>query len=118
MGFPNIPSPLWTPRPVRHLHGPDDHALLFRYGRILRDRDRVDQSAGVPVHDACVQDDPRNGPIYPSYIPKTDSDGNDIAGVRLPDLTVRLRPTPAGVALGAWANDGCERPASSSVRED
>src|SRR6185503_18914892 len=36
-------------------------------------------------------------------------DGNDIAGVRLPDVTVPLA-TYTGWALraGAWANDGCE----------
>ncbi|HEX9145324.1 MAG TPA: alpha/beta hydrolase domain-containing protein [Candidatus Binatia bacterium] len=50
-----------------------------------------------------------NGPIYPSFVPKTDSDGNDIAGVRLPDVTVPLA-TYTGWALrrGAQANDGCE----------
>ena len=55
------------------------------------------------------QDNPLNGPIYPSWIPKTDGDGNDIAGVRLPDVTVPLA-TYTGWALrsGAWANDGCE----------
>jgi hypothetical protein len=51
----------------------------------------------------------RNGPLYPSFVPKTDSDGNDIAGVRLPDVTVPLA-TYTGWALrrGAHANDGCE----------
>jgi len=50
-----------------------------------------------------------NGPIYPSFVPRTDSDGNDIAGVRLPDVTVPLA-TYTGWALrrGAQANDGCE----------
>jgi len=50
-----------------------------------------------------------NGPIYPSFVPITDSDGNDIAGVRLPDVTVPLA-TYTGWALrrGAQANDGCE----------
>jgi hypothetical protein len=50
-----------------------------------------------------------NGPIYPSFVPRTDSDGNDIAGVRLPDVTVPLA-TYTGWALrrGIWANDGCE----------
>ena len=50
-----------------------------------------------------------NGPLYPSFVPTTDSDGNDIAGVRLPDVTVPLA-TYTGWALrsGAWANDGCE----------
>ena len=48
-------------------------------------------------------------PIYPSFAPKTDSDGNDIAGVRLPDVTVPLA-TYTGWALrrGAQADDGCE----------
>jgi hypothetical protein len=50
-----------------------------------------------------------NGPIYPSFVPRTDNDGNDIAGVRLPDVTVPLA-TYTGWALrrGAQANDGCE----------
>ena len=50
-----------------------------------------------------------NGPIYPSFAPKTDSDGNDIAGVRLPDVTVPLATyTGWGLRSGAQANDGCE----------
>jgi len=50
-----------------------------------------------------------NGPIYPSFAPTTDSDGNDIAGLKLVDVTVPLA-TYTGWALrrGAWANDGCE----------
>ena len=50
-----------------------------------------------------------NGPIYPSFVPTTDSDGNDIAGLRLVDVTVPLA-TYTGWALrsGVWANDGCE----------
>jgi hypothetical protein len=32
------------------------------------------------------------GAIYPTYVPKTDEDGNDIAGIRLPDLTVPRFP--------------------------
>src|SRR4030095_7349782 len=45
----------------------------------------------------------------PSFVPKTDGDGNEIAGIRLPDVTVPLR-TYSGWSLrsGAWANDGCE----------
>jgi hypothetical protein len=55
------------------------------------------------------QDNRANGPIYPSFVPKTDSDGNDIAGLRLPDVTVPLA-TYTGWALrsGPQANDGCE----------
>jgi alpha/beta hydrolase family protein len=50
-----------------------------------------------------------NGPIYPSFVPITDSDGNDIPGLRLPDVTVPLA-TYTGWALrsGVWHNDGCE----------
>jgi hypothetical protein len=56
-----------------------------------------------------IFNNPANGPIYPSYVPKTDADGNDIAGVRLPDVTVPLA-TYTGWALrsGPQANDGCE----------
>ena len=62
-----------------------------------------------PVFSAPYQDNPANGPIYPSFVPKTDSDGNDIAGVRLPDVTVPLA-TYTGWALraGPQASDGCE----------
>jgi hypothetical protein len=42
-------------------------------------------------------------------VPKTDPDGNDIAGIRLPELTVPLATyTGWGLRRGAWANDGCE----------
>jgi hypothetical protein len=42
-------------------------------------------------------------------VPKTDSDGNDIAGIRLPELTVPLATyTGWGLRSGMWANDGCE----------
>ena len=62
-----------------------------------------------PVITPPYEDNPANGPIYPSYVPKVDSDGNDIAGIRLPELTVPLA-TYTGWALrsGVWANDGCE----------
>ena len=50
-----------------------------------------------------------NGPVYPSFVPKTDKDGNDIAGVRLPDVTVPLATyTGWGLRSGPQANDGCE----------
>ena len=55
------------------------------------------------------EDNPLNGPIYPSFVPKTDSDGNDIAGVRLPDVTVPLATyTGWGLRSGVWHDDGCE----------
>ena len=50
-----------------------------------------------------------NGPVYPSFVPKTDSDGNDIAGVRLVDVTVPLATyTGWGLRSGPQASDGCE----------
>jgi hypothetical protein len=63
-----------------------------------------------PLFTAPYQDNPLNGPIYPSFVSKTDSDGNEIAGVRLPDVTVPLA-TYTGWALrsGPQANDGCEQ---------
>jgi hypothetical protein len=59
--------------------------------------------------DKAMPDVSVNGPVYPSFVPKTDSDGNDIAGVRLPDVTVPLATyTGWGLRRGAQANDGCE----------
>ena len=62
-----------------------------------------------PVITPPYEDNPANGPIYPSYVPKNDDDGNEIAGIRLPELTVPLA-TYTGWALraGPHANDGCE----------
>jgi len=61
-----------------------------------------------PVITLPYEDNPLNGPIYPTFVPKT-SDGNEIAGIRLPELTVPLA-TYTGRALraGVYANDGCE----------
>lgn len=62
-----------------------------------------------PVMTPPYEDNSANGPIYPSYVPKVDSDGNDIAGIRLPELTVPLATyTGWGLRSGKWANDGCE----------
>ena len=62
-----------------------------------------------PLVSPPMEDNPANGPIYPSFVPKTDRDGNDIAGIRLADVTVPVA-TYTGWALrsGVWANDGCE----------
>jgi hypothetical protein len=85
-GFPNIPGVTYTGlKTTRYLLAP---------GADLK---------------APYQDNPANGPIYPSFIPRTDADGNDIAGIRLPRISVPLA-TYTGWALrsGAWADDGCE----------
>jgi hypothetical protein len=99
MGFPSIPNVTYT--------GLKTTRYLFNYGPDY-------YTTGVPtINPPAItppyEDNPLNGPIYPSFIPKTDSDGNDIAGVRLPDVTVPLA-TYTGWALraGPQANDGCE----------
>ena len=93
VGFPNIPGVTYT--------GLKTTRYLLDYGaELLRDRHRDDQPAACSR--APYQDNPANGPIYPSYVPKTDSDGNEIAGVRLPDVTVPLA-TYTGWALRAGA---------------
>jgi len=62
-----------------------------------------------PVRAPPYEDNLFNGPIYPSYVPKVDTDGNDLAGIRLPELTVPLATyTGWGLRSGVWANDGCE----------
>ena len=47
------------------------------------------------------------GTPYPVFVPKTDPDGNDIAGVRVPDVAVPLA-TYTGWALRADGLDGCD----------
>src|SRR5206468_4344129 len=50
------------------------------------------------------------GSPYPVFVPKTDSDGNDLAGIRLPDVAVPLA-TYTGWALRAFppgADDGAD----------
>jgi hypothetical protein len=50
------------------------------------------------------------GTPYPALVPKTDTDGNDLAGIRLPEVAVPLA-TYTGWALRAFpagANDGCD----------
>jgi hypothetical protein len=99
VGFPNIPGVTYNGlKTTRYLldYGPDYYTLGI-------------PTINPPLVTPPYQQNPSNGPIYPSYVPTTDRDGNDIAGVRLPDVTVPLA-TYTGWALraGAWANDGCE----------
>jgi hypothetical protein len=50
------------------------------------------------------------GTPYPALVPKTDADGNDMAGVRLPDVVAPIA-TYTGWALRAepaGANNGCD----------
>jgi hypothetical protein len=99
VGFPTIPGVTYTGlKSTRYLlnYGPD----FYRTGIMT-----INPPAIVPP----MFENPKNGPIYPTYVPKTDEDGNDIAGIRLPDVTVPLA-TYTGWSLrgGAQANDGCE----------
>ena len=98
-GFPNIPGVTYT--------GLKSTRYRFNYGPNFF-------ATGVmttypPVVSSPIFDNPANGPIYPSFVPKVDPDGNEIAGIRLPDVRVPIR-TYSGWSLrsGAWANDGCE----------
>ena len=98
-GFPQIPGVAYS--------GFKTTRYLLNYGPNF-------YSTGIPtinppVFAAPYQDNPANGPIYPSFVPKTDADGNDIAGLRLPEVQVPLA-TYTGWALRAAPhnNDGCE----------
>jgi hypothetical protein len=99
VGFPSIPGVTYTGLKTtryRFNYGPNF------YGTFV-------PTINPPVITPPYEDNPKNGPIYPSYVPKTDSDGNDIAGIRLPELTVPLATyTGWGLRSGVWANDGCE----------
>jgi len=99
VGFPHIPGVTYT--------GLETTRYRLNYGPTY-------YSNGIPTYNPPIvfspfENNPKNGPIYPSWVPKTDADGNDIAGVRLADVTVPLA-TYTGWALrsGVWANDGCE----------
>jgi hypothetical protein len=47
------------------------------------------------------------GSPYPVFVPKTDADGNDIAGIRMPEVAVPVA-TYTGWALRADGLDGCD----------
>ncbi len=98
-GFPRIPGITYT--------GFKTTRYLLNYGKDF-------YVTGIPTMNPPAfnppyQDNPSNGPIYPSFVPKTDVDGNDIAGVRLPEVQVPLA-TYTGWALRAAPHndDGCE----------
>ena len=99
VGFPKIPGVTYTGlKSTRYLlnYGPD----FYRNGIM---------TINPPAITPPMFENPKNGPVYPTYVPKTDEDGNDIAGIRLPDVTVPLA-TYTGWALrsGTQAGDGCE----------
>jgi hypothetical protein len=89
VGFPTIPGVTFNGR----LHEGD----LFDYG--------LSAARGV----LTVIPPRRIGAPYPVLVPKTDADGNDIAGVRQVEIAVPLA-TFTGWALrrGAASGDGCD----------
>jgi hypothetical protein len=100
VGFPTIPGVMYT--------GLKSTGYLFNYGPRYQTLGIMD--INPPVITPPYQDNSANGPIYPSFIPKTDNDGNDIACIRLPDVAVPLA-TFTGWSLRApefGGPDGCE----------
>jgi hypothetical protein len=98
-GFPHIPGVTYTGfKTTRYLlnYGPNFYATGI-------------PTINPPTFEPPYQDNPVNGPIYPSFVPKTDADGNDIAGVRLPEVQAPLA-TYTGWAIRAAPqnDDGCE----------
>ncbi len=95
-GFPNIPG--------------------VTYNGILHTGDLWD--FGPKFDDGIVTVMPPNslGTPYPALVPKTDADGNDIAGIRVPDVAAplatfagwALRATPPGETGNATLIDGCD----------
>lgn len=99
MGFPGIPGVTYS--------GLMTTRYLFNYGpRFAQGIMDLNPPTVTPPY----QNNPLNGPIYNNMIPKTDADGNEMAGVRLPELVVPLN-TYTGWALRSaqfGLDDGCE----------
>ncbi|HWY49382.1 MAG TPA: alpha/beta hydrolase domain-containing protein [Bryobacteraceae bacterium] len=90
VGFPNIPGVIYNGR----IHTGD----LLNFG--------PDFAQGI----LDVLPPLLIGTPYPALVPATDTDGNDVAGIRLPDIAVPLA-TYTGWGLRAFpagANDGCD----------
>jgi hypothetical protein len=90
VAFPNIPGVTYNGR----LHTGD----LFDFGP------QFDQGVLSILPPKLL------GTPYPVLVPKTDADGNDIAGIRLPEVAAPLA-TYTGWGLRAYpaeANDGCD----------
>jgi hypothetical protein len=98
-GFPRIPGVTYA--------GLKTTRYLLNYGPNF-------YKTGIPTINPPTiappyQDNPVNGPIYPSFVPRTNADGNDVAGIHLPEVQAPLA-TYTGWALRAAPqnDDGCE----------
>ena len=103
-GFPEIPGVTYT--------GLKTTRYRFDYGPNF-------YATGIPTINPPVitppyEDNPANGPIYPTFVPKTDKDGNEIAGVRLPELEVPLATYTAWRALAGDVDRASNRGPSSA----
>ncbi len=90
VGFPNIPG--------------------VTYNGLMTTRDLYDFGPMFDQGILTVLPPAPTGVVYPGLVPRTDSDGNDIAGIRLPEVAAPLA-TYTGWALraaGFAENDGCD----------
>jgi hypothetical protein len=97
--FPKIPGVTVT--------GLETTRYLFNYGPRIAEGI---MDINPPVITPPFENNPLNGQIYPSFVPMVDSDGNDIAGFRMPEVAVPVA-TYTGWALRSadfGLNDGCE----------
>jgi hypothetical protein len=89
MGFPKIPGVTYNGR----LHEGD----LFDFGPFF------DEGILTAVPPVLL------GSPYPTLVPKTDDDGNDIAGVRMVEIEVPVATyTGWGLRAGPAAGEGCD----------
>ena len=89
-GFPNIPGVLYNGL----LHTGD----VFNFGSLF------DQGILTVLPPTITEG------AYSALVPRTDADGNDIAGVRLPEIAVPVATyTGWGLRAGPAANDGCDQ---------
>jgi hypothetical protein len=86
MGFPRIPG--------------------VTYNGLMTTGDLFDYGAGFDQGILTTLPPVSQGSPYPTFVPKTDSDGNDIAGIRLPEVAVPLATYSGwGTRAAAFAGD-------------
>ena len=75
-----------TAVPAPELEGAFRSIPGVNFVEVLKHVHRAD--FGPEAHNGLVQPAPESKEPYPNFVPAVDSDGNEIAGIRLPDLTV------------------------------